>query len=257
LRLSRWGIILGAILWGLGGCATDKEIKKGDQSQVHFQLGVSYLNEGDATRALGELLKAREFAPDDAEILNALGLAYFSKGSREEAIASFQKAIKCKADFSEACNNMGVVYLDQGEWDKAITCFEKALKNLLYQTPERARVNLGWAFFKKKDYSQAIGEFKQALVESPRFCLAHNYLGQAYMETSKYEDAIFEFRLTNKYCPQYVEVFLNLGLAYIKTGRAQEACINFNRAQQLGGEGEIARTAARYLKLLKCSPSDK
>ena len=257
MRLSSRGVIFVGILICLSGCATGKEIKKNDQSQVFFQMGASYLKEGDMTRALGELLKARDLAPNDPEILNALGLAYRFKGRSEEAIDSFQKAVKAKPEFSDAYNNLGVVYLDLGDWDQAIPAFEQALKNLLYETPEWARVNLGWAWFKKKDYPRAVEEFKRALVESPRFCLAHNRLGQVYLETSKYEDAIFEFRLAIKYCQQYPEAFLNIGLAYIKTSKAQEACENFNRAQQMGGEGEISRTANRYLKLLKCGPGEK
>lgn len=257
MRLSNRSLIFGLILFCLAGCATDKGVKSNDQSQVFFKLGISYLKEGDMTRALGELLKARDLAPNDPEILNALGLAYRFKGRPEEAIDSFQKAVKAKPDFSDAENNLGVVYLDIGDWDQAIPCFERALKNLLYETPESAQVNLGWAFYKKKDYARAVDEFKQALVASPRFCLAHNRLGQVYLETSKFEDAIFEFRLAIKYCAQYPEAFLNLGLAYVKNGKTMEACENFQRAQQLGGEGEISRTANRYLKLLKCSPGEK
>lgn len=254
MRPSSWErLVIGILLFGICGCATGEGIKREGKGQIHYQLGVSYLNEGDATRALGELLKAKEYRPDDPEVLNALGLSFFSKGSREDAIESFSRAVELKPDFSEAHNNLGVLYLDMAAWDKAISCFKKALKNLLYPTPERARVNLGWAYYKKKDYLSAAEEFKRALVESPRFCLAHHYLGLAYMELKKFQEAVSEFRLAIKYCPKYVEAYLNLGMAYVKKGQTSDACAEFRRVKEFGEEGEFSRTAERYLVLLKCA----
>ena len=96
-------------------------------------------------------------------------------------------------------------------------------------------------------------EFKRALVESPRFCLAHHYLGLAYMELKKFQEAVSEFRLAIKYCPKYAEAYLNLGMAYVKKGQTSDACAEFRRVKEFGEEGEFSRTAERYLVLLKCA----
>ena len=53
------GLVILSLLFLMQGCAASQANK--DKSMIHYQLGVSYLNEGDSTSALRELLEAEKF----------------------------------------------------------------------------------------------------------------------------------------------------------------------------------------------------
>ena len=94
----------------LTGCATGEAGKK--QASYHYQMGLSYLGENNATGALVELTEAEKTDPDNPELLNYLGLAYYRKNKFELAEQKYLKALALKPNFPEARNNLGVDYLD-------------------------------------------------------------------------------------------------------------------------------------------------
>jgi len=230
-------------------CATTNQetIKK---ASGHRDLGISYLNEGNYNQALKELQEAEKLYPDDPELQNALGLVYYAKGAITEAEKRYKIAIKLKNDYSEAHNNLGVLYLNSERLDEAIVEFNEALKNITYATPERAYMNMGWAFYKKKKYQEAKENLKKAVQIAPDFFIAHNNLGIVYRDMGDYKNAIKEFQLAIKYFPRYVEAYYNLANAYLKVKRNDYALKMFKKVCELGPDTEYCEKSAQYIKLL-------
>ncbi len=234
----------------VSGCAGAKERRRED-AKIYLKVGATYLKQGRIDSALKDLMEAERLNPDDPEIHYNLGLAYYQKEKFDEAIAYYQKALELNPEFSLARNNLGVVYLQLGRWDSAIAEFEEAVADMFYPTPELAHNNIGWAYYKKKEFLRAIECYKKSLKLNPRLSLAYNNLGRAYYDLDRIKDATYEFKLAIKYYPAYTEAHLNLGLAYLKLNRKQEAISEFNEVLKLAPDGEYRRKTQRYLDLLK------
>jgi len=243
-------LILCIIVLGVGCAVNQEEIKK--KALNHFQLGNAYLREGKYRMALFQYQKAEKGDPENSDIQYSLGFTYFQYFNKyEEAITHLQKAISLKKDYSEAYNALGYIYLKQEKWNEAINMFEKALLNIFYPTPEMVYINMGWAYFKKKDYIKAIDSYKKATelrtdIPSPYF-----YLGLLYKEMNKYKKAIIEFKKALKIAPKFPDPHLQLGKIYTELKNHERAKEEFNTVVQLVPDSRMGEEATKWLKLLK------
>jgi tetratricopeptide (TPR) repeat protein len=71
---------------------------------------------GDPERALAELQRLREEAPDDAAVLNGIGAALRTLGREEEGIAICEQALERDPDFPGAHYNLSFGYLKLGDF---------------------------------------------------------------------------------------------------------------------------------------------
>jgi tetratricopeptide (TPR) repeat protein len=235
----------------------------------HRDLGISYLNEGNLSAAMKELQEAEKLYADDPELQNALGSVYHTKGIQPDypceridnkiidisminnAEIHYKKAIKLNDNYSEAHNNLGVLYLNMERYDDAINEFNSALKNMSYSTPERAYVNMGWAYYKKKNYKDAELNLKRAIQSAPDFFIAHYNLGLLYRDRGNYKEAIKEFKLAIKYFPKYVDAYYDLAHTYLKIKRADYALSMFQKVCELAPGSKCCERSAQYIEMLK------
>ncbi|MFH0958280.1 MAG: tetratricopeptide repeat protein, partial [Pseudomonadota bacterium] len=158
-------VMLALLVSAFTSCVPQKAETQGKLQktvELHYQLGINYLNEGKTPQALKELLAAQTLAPGNADVEHALGLAYQRKGMYNEAIEQYKKALTKDPKFTEAKNNLGTAYLAKGEPDEAISKFEECLGDPNYSTPEKAAYNLGVAYNLKKDVDKAIINYERA-----------------------------------------------------------------------------------------------
>ena len=196
------GLAILSLLFLMQGCAASQANK--DKSMIHYQLGVSYLNEGDSTSALRELLEAEKYSKDDPRLFNALGLSYRQKGEIDLSMQQFKKALLLDPKFSEARNNLGTIYLEKKMWENAIEEFTKACADLLYSTPEYSYTNMGWAYFKKGAPIKAIDSYKKAIEKNSRYPKAYHDLGLVYFSLDKTDSAINEYKTAIRLFPNYI-----------------------------------------------------
>lgn len=252
---------------GLCCAGPNQEIVK--KARGHRDLGISYLNEGNLSAAMKELQEAENLYADDPELQNALGSVYHTRGIQPDypcersdnkisdinminnAEIHYKKAIKLNNNYSEAHNNLGVLYLNMGRYDDAINEFNSALQNMSYSTPERAYVNMGWAYYKKKDYKEAELNLRKAIQSAPDFFIAHYNLGILYRDTGNYKEAIKEFKLAIKYFPRYIDAYYDLAHTYLKIKKAEYALQMFKKVCELAPESKCCERSAQYIKMLK------
>jgi tetratricopeptide (TPR) repeat protein len=139
---------------------------------------------------------------------------------------------------AEEHNDLGVTYEQKGEMDGAIREYNAALrKRKDFLT---ARVNLGNAYFSKKDYPRAEQQYSTVLQTDSANTDAANNLAMLYLETGKHLDQALSLagrcvRLAPKE-PRYHDT---LGLIYLKLNRHQEAKGTFQRALELIPQDEV------------------
>ncbi len=133
------------------------------------------------------------------------------------------------------------------------TEFNIVLKDILYLTPFYVLNNLGWAYYKKGDLTQAIENYRRALGMKPDFGLAQYNLGLAYRDRGEPEQAVAAFTRTVSLAPQFLDAHTQLGKIYFEMGKKEEARKSFEEVIRLAPRSENARMAREYLELLKKS----
>lgn len=176
------------IIFFLASCATTG---KGniEGANAHYQLGVSYFNEGNIQMAYVEFQKALKLNPDDKEVLNALGVVYLEFRDLQNAEKSFLKAVTLDPNFSEAYNNLGATYGRMGRWSDAVNSFKAAIKNPVYKKPEIAFNSLGDAYYRLGKIDEAIDAYREAINRVQDFYRPYYGLSLCYNTKGQYGDA--------------------------------------------------------------------
>lgn len=166
----------------LNACApvSQEPSKNRQQAEVHYKLAAAHLQANNPTLALKELLIAVRQDPQNSSIQVALAQAYQQKKAYPQAEEHYLKALELSNDDPRYQNNIATLYLDMGEWDKAINYFDKASKNLLFLNAHVAVAGKAYAYFKKKDFSQALVYFKEVNTLAPRYAPAYFHQSQVY-----------------------------------------------------------------------------
>jgi type IV pilus assembly protein PilF len=246
-------VILGAIcICSINGCSgPTAAIADKRQAEAQRHLGDVYLNQGQYTPALQELLKAEALDPEDPYVQNSLGMVYTAKGKIDLAITSFKKALALKPDYAPARNNLGSAYIMQNNWDAAIACLLELTGNLVYATPHFPVYKIGWAYYNKKDYKLAETYFRQALEIEPAYAPALWGLGLTYSANGKTDAALEQLEKAVQKEPGFAQAHLDLGNLYQIKGRSDKAIESYQRAVALAPGSPLAQKADAAIAILK------
>ncbi len=235
------GLLLGA------ACATtDPEAGK-KRARALQDLGASYMRSGSHNLAAKYLAEAAEADPENADIANSLGLAYRELDLFGRSLAEFQRALELRPGSPRFLNNMGVTYSLMGRWDEAIACFEKAAGDITYATPHFAHLNLGLAYFNRKDYDRAISYYRKAVRANPYFTVAYENMGIAYEALGRWDDAREAYETAILFEPDSPDAYLLLGRLHRRLGRDADAADALTKAFDLDPSGPVGREARGIL----------
>jgi tetratricopeptide (TPR) repeat protein len=181
------GIILFVFIFFLFSCATTSYDV--DMSNAHYQMGLSYINEGKKQMAFVEFQKAIELHADNKDALNALGVVYLEFDDLQNAEETFLKAIRVDEKFSEAYSNLGATYGRMGRWSDAISAFKEAIKNYFYKRPDIAYNGLGDAYYRSGRFDDAIDSYDNAIKRNQDFYRPYYGLALCFNAKGRYGDA--------------------------------------------------------------------
>lgn len=238
----------------IAGCATgggNSSIRHQEQADALRRLGEAFLTEQDYTLALSKFLEAEKLNPGDYLLQQDLGLAYQAKGDLDTAVHHFKTALEIKPDYAFAINNLGAVYLLMEEWDSAIECFKLLTKDLLYSTPHYPLANMGRAYYKKKEFSEAEKYYKEALKIEPEFVIALLGLGKTYLSMGEVRKAADYFEQAVKVAPDNAEVQFEIADTSRLLGDLDKAAEAYSRVIELSPSSDLALEAKQELFNLK------
>jgi Tfp pilus assembly protein PilF len=239
--------LLGACLF-LVSCkhVPDEKARRG--AEIHFELGVGSLNQGDYKSAYSEFQQAVQLDEGLADAHNGLGLLlHLNYQKFPEAEVQYKRALEIQPAFPEAHVNLGNLYLDEGRYDEAIAQYEIALNDMLYRTPHFAQSNLGWALYKKGQTDKAIESVRAAITVAPNFCQGWRTLGLIYDGTGRTEKACEAFGEFAKSCPAVAEAHHLLGMCRAKLGQNDLARASFAACVERTTSGTLQEDCASLL----------
>ncbi len=246
-----WILCTGLILSQLG-CAT-KSADTQKRAVYHLQIGSGHLTKGNYPAALGEFLKAEELDSGNPQIHNQLGLAYFLRGHYDKARTHFREALNLNGKFTEARNNLGRTLIEVGQFKSAIDELKTASKDLLYGEPDKIYANLGLAYFKMANYSEAEKNFLESLKLRRQNCLAQAYYGRSLYELSAFEKAAesLDQAMTTCKSVKLEDPYYFSAMSYVKIGQREQAVARLEEGLAAFPNGEYAAKARSMLDLLK------
>ncbi|MFH1800052.1 MAG: tetratricopeptide repeat protein [Candidatus Omnitrophota bacterium] len=231
-------------------CTANLEVRK-NQEEASRNLGEEYMKIGDFTAALKEFLEAEKLYDQDPILQTYLGITYMAKEKVDLAIVHFKKALAVKPDYAPARNNLGFAFLATKDWDAAIDCFKKLSEDLLNPTPHYPLLNLGWAYYNKKDYRLAEKYYLEALKSAPGFVVAQVGLGRTYLAMGRVREALELLEKAAKNSPRFPDVYFELGKGYQLSGEHTKAVTAYGKVVELAPDSPLAREAKKEAENIK------
>jgi type IV pilus assembly protein PilF len=185
--LSTLALLASSIL--SAGCLGPAENVPDPKSQATFDVAVDEFKKGHLREALsqvGEALK-QDANNGDAALLGAhIYLAFCAKDESApdcrfaDAERLARLAVDKLPESREAKNTLGVVLVHRKLYPEAIQVLKALSEDILYESPQLAWGNLGWAYFETGEVDLAIDALRRSIAAQPNFCVGNYRLGLAY-----------------------------------------------------------------------------
>jgi Tfp pilus assembly protein PilF len=221
-----------------------------------------WIRRNDARQALSHALEAVELDEENADAAHLVALLYLSFCTRDandcrlpEAERHARLAINARDDYREAKNTLAVILIHARRYDEAIALLRPLTQDILYQTPENAWGNLGWAYLERGNLDRAVDALQRSIAAQPLFCVGNFRLGVAHERKRQYELAVEALtralETEDPRCKGLQDAYAARGRALIQLGRADQAKADFEQCLSLDrrtAAGKECATMARKLK---------
>ncbi|MFL9812117.1 type IV pilus biogenesis/stability protein PilW [Stutzerimonas sp. VN223-3] len=232
------GLMAGCVSTGTGNPMRTPE-GRDEARDAYIQLGIGYLQQGDASRAKTPLRKALELDPGSADAHAALALVFQNEMENRLADEHFQKALSSRKD-ARILNNYGSFLFEQKRYQEAMDRFAAASEDNLY--PERSRVfqNMGMTALQLGQREQAETYFTRALRLDSRQPLALLELALLAYDAKQYVPAKRYYENFSSLSEQNARsLLLGIRLANIHQDRDQAASLGLQLKRLYPGTSEF------------------
>jgi type IV pilus assembly protein PilF len=233
------GLMAGCVSTGTGNPMRTSEGR--DQARdAYIQLGIGYLQQGEASRAKTPLRKALELDPGSADAHAALALVFQNEMEYQLADEHYRQALSSRSNDARILNNYGSFLFEQKRYQDAMERFAKASEDSLY--PERSRVfqNMGMTALQLGQREQAETYFTRALRLDSRQPLALlelallAYDAKQYVPAKRYYDSFSNLSEQNAR-----SLLLGIRLARIHQDRDRAASLGLQLKRLYPGTSEF------------------
>lgn len=233
------------------------------QSVAEYDVAVDlWLGRKQPRQALEKALHAVELDDENAAANHLVALLYLDFCQRDAKECRFDEAerfaraaLDADEQFREAKNTLGVVLIHQKRYAEAIEVLRPLSQDMLYQTPENAWGNLGWAFLESGRVDDAVDALQRSTAVQPSFCVGHYRLGVAYEKKKDPRAAIAAYTraldVDHPRCKELQEAFAARGRLHIQLGRQDEGVRDLEQCVHLANGTETGRECAALLSSLK------
>ena len=164
-------------------------------------------------------------------------------------------ALKAKSDYREATNTLGVILIHERRYADAIAVLKPLTQDILYETPENAWGNLGWAQLEAGQTDAAIESLRRSVAAQPLFCVGLYRLGLAYER--RREDTAAAEALTRALetqapgCNSLQDAFAARARVETRLGNADAARADLTRCTELSTKTIAGKECSSMLQKFK------
>ena len=236
--------------WYVDGAFKKMLSERSDWASLNSDIGWTFYYKADYKKAATFF----ESAPNkgDKNTLRGLAFSYWQLAKNDEAISLLNKVLKLqltKDDKVEALNSLGWSYYNKKQYNDAIETFNQSVQ--IYEHSMEALRGLGWAYYRKKDYQNSISFFERLAKDYPLLADARNGLGWNYYSKNSLTQSAEEFDHCLLLMPGHYEA--QLGLSKINKN-----FIKMNEAWYLYSIGYINKALGRFMAAVdKLPPTEK
>src|ERR1700678_4184203 len=186
----------------------------------------------DAARYLAEALKRD---PENAELLYHMGRVRYQQNRFDDAIAEFEHSLRLAPNDVKTQNNLGLSLEAENQTDAAVKAYRKAitLDQAAAVRSEQPYLNLGALLAKSNRAAEALELLQQAARMAPDSNRARYELGKAYFDLGQLEKAEPELQAAIRIEPKSREDHYLLGRIYQRLGKAELAAQEFRITESL------------------------
>lgn len=234
--------------------------------EIRLAIGRAWMTSGgdeNLQRAMVELGRAAELAPDVPQVFSALARAKEKKRDRAGAVADYERALRLDPDYGYARRRLirlaldaqdgerarihadellraapeipehhflaGLVASRSRRTDDARRHYQEAIEKARGDYPE-AYFNLGILEKNAGNADAAVAAYQKAIELRPRYHQAWNNLGLVHAAAKRAAEAEAAFRRAIEIERDYATAWLNLGQLYRDLDRDADALAAFDRA---------------------------
>ncbi|MBN1617732.1 tetratricopeptide repeat protein [Candidatus Dojkabacteria bacterium] len=153
----------------------------------------------------------------------------------------FSKYIELRPTDPRGYYQRGLVHKELSEWKKALVDFQKVLKFGEFACTYE---NIGFCFYKQKEYEKAVESYKKACKINPQVldsCIVEK--SKSLLKTGEYDEVINDCNTILKSQPDNPEPILLRGLAYLELGNLDLAQNDFAKVEELSQQRPMSSEA--------------
>ena len=154
--------------------------------------------------------------------------------------------VKANPNSADAHVELGWSYFQKDQYNEALGEYKKALE--IDEKNYKAHFNLGLVYMKTGKVDRAVASYQKAIEIIPNAFQAHYELGKAFEEQGKLEDALKELKFAYKSNPGSVDIIYEQGVVYEKLGKPEDAKYQYESALQFDPKYTKAQEALNRLK---------
>ena len=233
------------------------------QSESEYDVAKDlWLRRGKTRDALEHALKAVELDDENADAAHLVALLYldFCSQSRDEcrlpeAERHARRALALKPDFREARNTLAVVLIHEKKPAAAVELLRPLTEDILYQTPENAWGNLGWAYLELGKLDEAVDALRRSIAAQPQFCVGNYRLGFAHERKGELGAALVAYTRALETeapgCSALQEAWAGRARVSFRAGNVDSARADLERCVKLSGATSAGKECRSMMAKLK------
>ncbi len=201
-----------------------------DAPELHYDLGVYRVGDGDTLGAIQAYRRALELEPAYAEAMVNLGMLLAHRDSVQTAIRLLVTAAAIAPDLVPAQVSIAGAFLHSGYPDSALAHYDLALR--LDPTCDTAWLGRGATLLAAGRATEAIAAYRQALELAGETAPILRGLGKAQKNAGRYPEALVTLRRAAR-LESDPRLHVTLGQVYRNLGRLDDAQAEYLTALQL------------------------
>lgn len=213
-----------------------------DPTRISARIALGQLYAGRLNRpadAAAQFRAVVDNAGADPLVHRQLGEVLLQIGQPAAALESFQQAVKLDPQSHEAQHGLASAYLALGRLDEALEAEQKSLA-LANGNYTLAIVGLGDIARQKRDYNEAVTQYRAALDRDPQLAIAYLGLGRVALDQGQTDIALTHFNNGLAIDPQNVRLLLGQGDALLQQNDLSGAQAAYSKVRDIDSNNAAA-----------------